>query len=195
MHPGRDEIMASMEWHPQKIVDQILDDSEHSTHLFIKNMAHHLVDLDLTFLEGHFVIFLIRDPRQLIASFAQVIQEPTMEDVGIKRQWEIFERLQSIHGKFIVIDSGDLLSNPEQYLKALCEQIGLDYRASMLSWPPGPIAQDGVWAKYWYKNIHGSSGFALQSSSSRALPDNCVELYEISRQYYGLMRGYRLQVD
>ena len=29
----------------------------------------------------------------------------------------------------------------------------------MLSWDRGGIKEDGIWAKYWYENVHKSQGF------------------------------------
>ena len=29
----------------------------------------------------------------------------------------------------------------------------------MLKWSKGPKKADGIWAKYWYKNVHNSNGF------------------------------------
>ena len=29
----------------------------------------------------------------------------------------------------------------------------------MLKWSEGPKKADGIWAKYWYKNVHNSKGF------------------------------------
>ena len=48
-------------------------------------MAHHHQQMDLDFLENMTNLFLIRNPKQLIASFAQVINEPTMQDIGLKK--------------------------------------------------------------------------------------------------------------
>lgn len=33
----------------------------------------------------------------------------------------------------------------------------------MLEWKSGPIKEDGIWAKYWYENVHQSTGFSAYS--------------------------------
>ena len=59
--------------------------------------------------------FLIREPRGLLASYARVRSAPTVDDLGLRQQAEIF-------GEFggPVIDSADLLAAPEAALRALC---------------------------------------------------------------------------
>ena len=29
----------------------------------------------------------------------------------------------------------------------------------MISWSKGPKSYDGIWAKYWYTNLHKTTGF------------------------------------
>ena len=54
----------------------------------------------------------------------------------------------------------------------------------MLHWPAGPKKEDGVWAKYWYDNVHRSTGFEKQQTSSRELPQYLEPLYNESKIYY-----------
>jgi len=163
-------------------------------HVFVKNMAHHLVDMDISFFRHHLPIFLIRDPKQLIASFAQVIPDPTMEDIGLEKQFEVLEYLLAVNKDFEVIDSGDLLKDPRAYLNELCNRLAIDFREKMLAWPSGAIPADGVWAKYWYENVHKSGGFKKQSTSQRLLPENCIPLYNSAMSYYEELSKYALKI-
>lgn len=193
VHPGQDEILAQMEKEPSRVIAGINDRAAEKSHLFIKNMAHHLVEMPLDFLVSYRNILLIRDPKQLIASFAQVLPNPRMEDVGIKRQHEIFQFLGS--GKeFAVIDSGELLKDPPKYLEALCEVLNIPFSLAMHQWQPGPIPDDGVWAKFWYKNVHQSEGFMIQKTSQRELPSECEPLYKEALPYYHELSKYALKI-
>ena len=58
----------------------------------------------------------------------------------------------------------------------------------MLKWPKGGIKEDGTWAKYWYKNVHNSSGFSKQKTSTRELPIECESLYIESLTYYNKLK-------
>ena len=54
----------------------------------------------------------------------------------------------------------------------------------MLQWNAGPKPYDGVWAPYWYSNVHKSKGFEKQQTSDRPLPENLIPLYEEAKKYY-----------
>src|SRR4029077_6154442 len=74
---------------------------------------------------------LIRDPRELLASYARERTEPDLDDLGLRQQAEI---LETFGGP--VIDSRDLLTDPEGILRALCRALDVPFDAAMLSWPP-----------------------------------------------------------
>lgn len=184
LHPGREEIISSQKSDYSEVVKEIEIAGGSNDHIFIKNMAHHLIDMDLDFISNWCNIILIRNPKQLIASFAQVIKNPKQADIGIKRQFEIVQFLKSQNHEFHILDSGILLENPEKILSILCRKVGIPMSSKMLSWTPHQCSQDGIWAKYWYTNVHQSSGFSKQPTSSRRLPEDCVTLYEESKKYY-----------
>lgn len=183
-HPGRAESIASMPTNLATILQQIYAQAALTEVLFLKNMAHHLIDLDLSFLKKMKNLFLIRDPHQLIASFTQVIEHPTMRDIGTKRQLELFEYLAKAGHMPTVLDSGEVLKNPEAVLRRTCEALGIAFDKKMLNWEAGPRPEDGVWAKYWYKNVHRSTGFIKQPTSDRVLPQHCEKLYLEAKPYY-----------
>ena len=154
--------------------------------LFLKNMAHHHQQMNLDFLENMTNLFLIRNPKQLIASFAQVIKEPRMQDIGLKKSWELFNDIQTQNP--LVLDSAEILKNPKLLLSKLCDKLEIPFYDDMLSWPAGGIEEDGPWAEYWYKGVHGSTGFAKQKTSSRELPKHCESLYLEALKYYDKLK-------
>lgn len=180
-HPGREEILASMSPDAAVVQQRVILGSCPTPVLFLKDMAHHLIDMDLDFLQAVSNVFLIRDPRQLIASFAQVISAPTMRDIGVARQHELF---QEAGEGALVLDSGEILKNPEGVLRQLCARLGLDFDLAMLGWEAGPRPEDGVWAPYWYSNVHRSTGFAKQKTSTRPFPARLEPLYTEALPYY-----------
>ncbi len=183
-HPGKEEVLQSMDSDWNRVVEQVILGDYEKSILFIKGMAHHLQGGDLTFLTMLDNLFLIRNPKQLICSFAQVIPYPDMTDIGLERQVAILHFLQKEHKNAVVLDSGELLKDPPQVMRRLCEALQIPFEEGMLQWAPGPIPQDGVWAKYWYENVHRSSGFQKQQEKERKLPEHLIPLYEEAMPYY-----------
>jgi hypothetical protein len=183
MHPGRQTILQALPTEEVRVRKQIA--SAHQTGvLFIKNMAHHMEVLADPLLEGATHLFLIRDPIQILASYAEVITQPVMRDIGIEFQSQLFSALQKKGIDPLVVDAGFLLRNPVTVLTKLCERCSLPFEQRMVHWPAGPKPYDGVWSDYWYANVHRSTGFKMQPTSSRPLPAHLHELYLRAKPFY-----------
>ena len=193
-HPGKDEVILSMENDGQKVIDDVILGDYAEKVIFMKQMTHHLIGLEESFLEKVMNIFLIRDPKQLISSLALVIPEVKMRDTGIARQYQLFSELMEKGERPIVIDSGEILKNPEKALTELCDAIGISFEKSMLQWKSGPIKEDGIWAKYWYENVHNSNGFKKQETGTRELPVDLIPLYAECLEYYKKLTEFSIKV-
>lgn len=191
-HPGRNETLATQSSDYQEVLDEVVFKDYDTDFVFFKNMAQHLDGADWSFLNEVQNVFLIRNPTQLIASFAQVIPEPTMLDIGLELEWKIFEYLKSRGQNPIVIDSNKVLQNPQGILDRLCTALGMPFDKAMLNWQAGPRAEDGVWAKHWYANVHKSTGWEKQKTSSREFPKRLSPLLEEARVYYDRLSAYAL---
>ena len=182
-HPGKEETLSFMSSDITKVIKHIKNINNCDV-LFLKNMAHHHQQMDLSFLDDMTNLFLVRNPKQLIASFAQIIKAPTMQDIGLKKSWDLYKLISKNGQKPYVLDSAEILKNPEGLLKKLCSNLNISFFESMLSRSKGGIEEDGPWAKYWYKNVHNSMGFVKQKSSERDLPKNCESLHFEALKYY-----------
>ncbi len=189
-HPGRDEIIKSMpnEW--PVVLDQLCSDPlpGGKTVFYQKHMTHHLLpEVDRGALGGLRHAFLIRDPRQLLASYARVRAEPVLADLGLSQQLEIFRRLGGP-----VVDAADILRQPRPMLEALCSALGVRFDPAMLSWPAGPRPTDGVWARYWYEEVWRSTGFGPYREPASDLPPALRPLARECHPIYDEMYAYRL---
>lgn len=193
-HPSQTEILQTMEVNLTKVVDSIYSLSE-TSHVFVKGMAHHYLEESPDYILNWNNILLIRHPKKLITSFAKVIDAPTLNDIGIKKASELFLFLKKNGKTPIVIDSDELLKNPQAYLKKLCALLNIPFSEKMLRWRKGGIPQDGVWAKHWYRNVHNSEGFAEQKSSSQPLPLHLKPLLEEALPYYETLKNHILIND
>src|SRR3954454_24656401 len=108
-HPGKEEVLQSQEQDGAKVVAQIVDGKYEKPIVFFKQMTHHIVAIDTSFLNKTVNIIYIRDPKQIISSYSQVRKEVIMEDIGIAAQWQLYQTLQNNHFSCIVLDSGELL--------------------------------------------------------------------------------------
>ena len=138
-----------------------------STGLFISLLISYVVSISFSYQLSFLIKILVhvRNPKQLIASFAQVINSPTMQDIGLQKSWELFNKIENKNP--VVLDSAEILKNPKILLSKLCDKLEIPFYEEMLSWPAGGIKEDGAWAEYWYKNVHNSTGFTKQKTSSR----------------------------
>ncbi len=181
-HPGRDEIIQSMPNGWRQVLSELTlaPLPAGKSIYYAKHMTHHLLpEVDRDALAGLRHAFLIRDPRQLLASYAKVRAEPVLADLGLEQQVEIF---RAFGGP--VVDAGDILRRPEPTLRALCEALGVPFEAAMLSWPAGPRDTDGVWAKYWYDSVWRSTGFGPYREPATELPPHLEPLAAACRPFY-----------
>ncbi|UTW62311.1 sulfotransferase family protein [bacterium SCSIO 12741] len=185
-HPGREQVLATMDQDVDRVKQNVLFAPYETPVVFFKNMAHHIINTDLGFLDDLTNLFLIRDTTQLIRSFQKVIPNPIMRDIGVQREWELYEYLKNKGKNPLVLDSGQLLKDPEGVLRRLCEGLNIPFDPNMLSWPAGARKEDGIWAEWWYKGVHQSTCFEQRetSRSIEPLPESLMELDEKARYYY-----------
>jgi hypothetical protein len=194
MHPGRDAIIDSMDCDGDAVIESLLRQQESmgTVRLFLKHMTHHLVQLDPAFLRRTSNVFLIRDPREMLPSLVIQLPNARLADTGLQQQWELFSELLSAGQSPMIVDSRELLLDPRGILTRLCHHLDLEFDAAMLSWPPGPIAEDGVWAPHWYQSVHKSNGFAPYRRK-HGFPARLEGLYEDCRPWYDKLFEYALR--
>ncbi len=185
VHPGHEHLLEVLEKDADKIISKTILGFNEKPVYFIKNMCHHLKDLDESFLDKLVNLFLIRDPREMIPSLINQIPHPVLGDTGLDKQLEIFSRLKNTGKETFIFDSKDLLLNPEGMLRAFCSFVGIPFYKQMLAWEAGARPEDGAWAPYWYHNVHKSTGFAQYVPKTeeikpelQPLMDESVALYE-----------------
>lgn len=160
-HPGGDEVVAKSNCNGDAVMRELMAASgEIAETLFIKHMAHHLVQLDLEFVHRTRNVFLIRAPREMLPSLTIQVPQATLADTGLRRQWELLQVLRAQGQPPLVLDSRELLLDPEAVLRELCARLDMPFVKGMLRWPAGPRPEDGIWARHWYHAVHKSTGFA-----------------------------------
>jgi hypothetical protein len=193
-HPMREAVLASQpqDW---RVVAERLVSEEPAAVFYQKQMAHHMApDFGLEWTEACRNAFLIRDPAGVLASYVKRRAEVRLEDIGIVRQRELFDREADRLGRAPpVVEGADLLANPARGLAALCEALDIPYTDEMLSWPAGRRDSDGVWAPAWYEVVERSTGFeASQRAPAPPPTDDLKRIADQARPHYEALARYRL---
>ena len=195
-HPGRGKILDAMNGDGNAVMRALCERQANnaSPRLFIKHMAHHLLSLDLGFLANSCNIFLIRDPREMLPSLTIQLPQAKLADAGYRQQWELFADLRSSGQSPAILDSRELLLDPQGVISQLCDHIGLPFSENMLQWEAGPREEDGVWAPYWYDAVHKSTGFA-QYKAKTGIPEHLQALLDECLPWYDKLFEHAIRAD
>ena len=194
-HPMFEEVIKSQPTKFNEVVTMLTSQRLESEICYQKHMTHHMLpSCDLTWCKELSHAFLIRDPAYVVNSYTNKRGECTAEDIGIKRQYEIFKYISELTGKIPpVIDSGDVLNQPFQTLYMLCDLLNIPFSQNMLSWPEGRRASDGIWANHWYKSVEASTGFTKQTTSRINLSSEAKQVVDEVMPYYEEMSAFALR--
>lgn len=188
-HPSREQVMASMQTDGAAVIRDVILGPCTKPALFMKQMAHHLVDIDRSFMRETVNILLIRDPKEMLPSLAKVIGIPTLKDTGLKIQSELLTELKEMGQSPPILDARELLLAPKDVLSKLCARLRLPFKESMLSWPRGGNLADGVWAPHWYQNVHQSVGFVPYQPKKEPFPETLEGVLSECLPYYDVLRA------
>jgi len=187
-HPGWEEILLAMEAEPGNIFNLIAQAQQAKGHAFVKNMGHHLQGFDYSQIKSYRNVFLIREPGHMLVSYAKVRESPTLADVGLQHQHQVFTWLEAQGCRPLVVDGDDIRANPRTVLTRLCQNLGIPFTEAMLSWPAGGRPEDGVWARHWYSNVQASTGFVAPSKQVSEVPAYLQEVYQSALPYYQALK-------
>jgi hypothetical protein len=159
-------------------------------------MTHHWIDnqhLDWTINTTN--CFLIRNPEQVILSYLKIHKDVTPELIGLPQQLYILNYIiKKTKKNPIVISSEDILKNPKLMLNKLCNLLEIPFLNQMLEWPKGPRDSDGIWGKYWYKNVIETTTFSKSKQKKEELPNNLHALLNECMGYYKQMEKYKINL-
>ncbi|MCP3690243.1 MAG: sulfotransferase [Gammaproteobacteria bacterium] len=197
-HPGAAEIIAAQGDDWRAVVNRCSHESPGQAAIFYqKHMTLHLLpEIDKQWLASLENCFLIRDPAAVIASYAAVRSEVTLDDIGFWQQFKLFDYVADKTGKPpIVIDSREFLLNPEGMLREICDRLNIAFDINMLKWRQGVRDSDGVWAKYWYGSVWKSTGFSHYIEKPLDLSDRERMIADQAQPYYEILHKHRLKVQ
>lgn len=195
-HPGREQVIAAHPTDYEQIVAWLTGPVPEGRAIFYqKHMAHHMLPGDdLDWLDSVVNCFLIRDPREMILSYLEIVPGPRPEQLGLPQEVALFERVRRRTGTVPpVLDARDVLESPRGLLAALCERIGIAFDERMLRWDPGPRPTDGVWGPYWYQSVYRSTGFEPWRPRAGSLPAALEGVQAECRRLYETLHEHRIR--
>lgn len=195
-HPGREQVIAQGETDWRKVTQMLLGPAPGNKAVFYqKHMTHHMLEgMDHGWFGQVRHAFLIRDPREVLASYLKSRAQATAADIGILQQADLYDEIVRQTGSVPpVIDADDFLKAPEAHLRALCEILQLDFSDRMLHWPAGSRESDGIWAPYWYDAVRKSTGFEPWHAHTQAMPDSHHDVIHACRPAYERLHAQRLR--
>ena len=195
-HPGAAEVIADQGIDANAIIARCIGEIPEDKSIFYqKHMTLHLLpQLDRSWLSSMTNCFLIREPEAVIASYAAVRSDATLDDIGFIQQAELFDQVRQFSGEIpMVIDSREFLLDPKTMLEAICDQLGIEFVPTMLSWPKGARDSDGVWAKHWYESVWNSTGFSAYQEKEYQLSAKDQAIADQARPFYEALYQYRLR--
>jgi hypothetical protein len=172
-HPMAAEIIADMDSDWQSMTDTMRGPVPDGKAIWYqKHMPHHMVGpISILDFPDHVHAFLIRAPDQVAASYAVKNELVDSAQLGFAQLVDYHKRISDHLGIAPpVVDSNDILSDPQNSLRKLCLMIGIDWDPAMLTWPSGRHADDGIWASHWYNAVDKSTGFGPPSAPTQLSP-------------------------
>jgi len=187
-HPGRDEVIAAGQTDWRRVADLLAGPVPDGRAVFYqKHMTHHMLPhIAHDWFDAVTHVFLIRDPREVLASYLKSRPHATAEDIGVLQEAALYDEISRRTGAAPpVIDADEFLKAPEAHLRALCTLLQIPFTPHMLHWPAGPRASDGIWAPYWYDAVLKSTGFEpwrrrelTVAAGNDVVIDRCRQAYE-----------------
>ena len=194
---------------PEATFEKIWNDIQETAQkhpVFVKDMPHHTDHLwSDAFLDRITHSFLIRDPVKVLASLHRSYQKAGMEDgfeaheISFGPQQQLFDLLCSRGTMPPVLDSDDMLEDPDTMVRIYCEAINIPFIRSALSWEPG--ARDEVlWFDgnddIWHASLRDSDGLKpipRKHTDPSELPMNLKSHYETFIGHYNCLYAHRLR--
>ena len=158
---GRVDVAGTTVRSELELMDALRALATHATVFFKDTTDFHYpaVLADERFLREATHTFLIRHPREVIASHHRLNPALTRDEIGIERLHELFAAAWAAgDAPPLVIDSDDLLARPDRVVAAYCAHVGLPFMARSIRWSSRRRPE---WerASCWHTEVVESTGF------------------------------------
>ncbi|KAF8521108.1 P-loop containing nucleoside triphosphate hydrolase protein [Hysterangium stoloniferum] len=146
--------------------------------------------------------FLIRTPAKTLPSYYRATIS-NCHDFGEFDPSEAgFVELQALMAytkhllpkdRLILLDSADLIADPERALRAFCTGVGIEFEDTMLSWEAKHVSIFDKW-KGWHDNAQSSTGFKEVRHEEIHLPEIVKNAVDNNMLIYEDLQEYKLRI-
>ena len=179
------------QYNHEKVWAEIQDSDEKP--VFLKDMAYYVADrLSPEFAARFTNTFIIREPREALASFHKMWPDFTPEEAGYEAVHRLFGYAEQAGQEPVVVDAADLSEDPEGTVAAYCESLDIPFVPEALTWEPREVPEWRMWEP-WHTDAQNSTGLGKISREEVELPEELVEVYERCRPYYEELHEKRLR--
>lgn len=195
-HPMRNAVLAAHDPDPERVATALIAPIDQPV-FYGKHMTLHMVPgVPRAWMRQVRNVFLIRDPARVVASYARKREAPTLDDLGFRQQWELFDEVCQWQGAPPpVLSAESVRADPKTALRRLCAAVNIPFTPKMLSWEAGPRPFDGAWAPHWYGAVHRSTGFEPPETAPPDLPPAYARLAERAQAWHARLAGYEGKED
>ena len=169
--------------------------------VFLKDFPHYISHMWTPEFLAHFThAFLIRDPAKTITSMHDKWPDFHEGEVGFPEQRALFDLLWALNGAPPpVIDSDDLLDDPEKVTEAFCKGVGIPYLSEALTWEPGGDPSEHSWwdGGSFHANLANSTGLTRQTRKYINIDDSPARVQQVYRRmipHYQRLYEHRVTV-
>ena len=195
-HPLAAETIADMDCDWQSVLATQSGSARGGAPIWYqKHMPHHMVGpISIADMPNHRHAFLIRAPERVVASYQKKNELRRAEMLGFAQMRLYFEEeAERLGSPPPVVDSDDILRDPEGVLGKLCAALDIPWDAAMLSWEKGPLPEDGLWGAHWYDKVNASTGFGVPPGDLPELEAEYAAVAEACRADYEALLEHALR--
>ena len=168
--------------------------------VFPKDFPHYINHMwTPDFLSNFTHAFLIRDPAKTITSMYNKWPDFDEGEVGFPEQRALFDLLTALNDGTPppVIDSDDLLEDPESMTEKFCEAVQIPFIKDALTWEPGgdPSAHSWWDGGSFHANLAQSTGLKPQKRKYIELentPERVQQVHRRMKPHYDHLYQYRI---
>ena len=189
-HPFYKEIINKYSSNYDEVVNYLINRIPKDKKIWYqKHMAHHILNFNnIEWINNCENCILLRHPKEVISSYSKKNKLNSAEELGYPQQYEIIKYLKKINKSYVVIDSSELLNNPEKVLSNWCMKINIKFYKSMLRWKKGNYVTDGIWWKSWYDNVIKTTRFKEYEKKDINIENKYDSIYNESMKYYSFLK-------